>query len=202
MCSAASPTCCIAVESHPAMLFYLDNVHSMGADSIAGINRDKGLNENLAREILELHTLGVRSGYSQADVTSFAKVLTGWTSIDAADPAHGGEFRLQQAPARAGRADRARQVLCPKRCRSGPCRARRLGASYGDGATRRTKARPPLCRRRTAAVARRQVGKSLHGQRRQSERRRQGVGDSRRSRGRRRAPSSSGRPNGSSACCG
>jgi uncharacterized protein (DUF1800 family) len=82
----------IAVESHPAMLYYLDNVRSMGADSIAGINGDKGLNENLAREILELHTLGVRSGYSQADVTSFAKVLTGWTSTDAADPAHGGEF--------------------------------------------------------------------------------------------------------------
>jgi uncharacterized protein (DUF1800 family) len=81
-----------AVESHPAMLYYLDNVRSMGANSIAGINGDKGLNENLAREILELHTLGVRSGYSQADVTSFANVLTGWTSTDAADPAHGGEF--------------------------------------------------------------------------------------------------------------
>src|SRR5262249_50106833 len=48
-----------AVESHPAMLFYLDNAESMGANSIAGINRDKSLNENLAREILELHTLGV-----------------------------------------------------------------------------------------------------------------------------------------------
>jgi uncharacterized protein (DUF1800 family) len=64
----------------------------MGADSIAGINRDKGLNENLAREILELHTLGVRSGYSQIDVTSFANVLTGWTWIDPAEPEHGGEF--------------------------------------------------------------------------------------------------------------
>jgi uncharacterized protein (DUF1800 family) len=82
----------LAVESHPAMLYYLDNVRSMGANSVAGINGDKGLNENLAREILELHTLGVRSGYSQADVTSFANVLTGWTSTDAADPAHGGEF--------------------------------------------------------------------------------------------------------------
>jgi uncharacterized protein (DUF1800 family) len=61
-----------AVESHPAMLYYLDNVRSMGANSVAGINGDKGLNENLAREILELHTLGVRSGYSQTDVTSFA----------------------------------------------------------------------------------------------------------------------------------
>ncbi len=82
----------LAAESHPAMLFYLDNVASMGANSIAGINRDKGLNENLAREILELHTLGVRSGYSQADVTSFAKVLTGWTWIAPFEPAHGGEF--------------------------------------------------------------------------------------------------------------
>ncbi|HXQ84017.1 MAG TPA: DUF1800 family protein [Xanthobacteraceae bacterium] len=82
----------LAVESHPAMLFYLDNVESMGAGSIAGINRDKGLNENLAREILELHTLGVRSGYSQADVTSFANVLTGWTWVPPGEPDHGGEF--------------------------------------------------------------------------------------------------------------
>jgi len=82
----------LAVESHPAMLFYLDNVESMGADSIAGINRDKGLSENLARETLELHTLGVRSGYSQADVTSFANVLTGWTWVRPDDPNHGGEF--------------------------------------------------------------------------------------------------------------
>lgn len=81
-----------AVENHPAMLLYLDNVQSMGADSIAGINRDKGLNENLARETLELHTVGVRSGYSQADVTSLAKVITGWTWIRPDDPAHGGEF--------------------------------------------------------------------------------------------------------------
>jgi len=82
----------LAVESHPAMLFYLDNVESMGADSIAGINRDKGLNENLARETLELHTLGVRSGYSQPDVTSFANGLTGWTWVRPDDPNHGGEI--------------------------------------------------------------------------------------------------------------
>ncbi len=82
----------LAVESHPAMLFYLDNVQSMGADSVAGINRDKGLNENLARETLELHTLGVRSGYTQADVTSFANVLTGWSWIAPSEPDHGGEF--------------------------------------------------------------------------------------------------------------
>ena len=79
-------------ESHPAMLVYLDNVQSMGVDSIAGINRDKGVNENLAREALELHTLGVRSDYSQSDVTNFAKVLTGWTWLQPGEPVHGGEF--------------------------------------------------------------------------------------------------------------
>ena len=86
----------LAVESHPGMLFYLDNVQSMGANSTAGINRDKGLNENLAREILELHTLGVRSGYTQQDVTSFANVITGWTWIPPEQPIHGGEFAFVQ----------------------------------------------------------------------------------------------------------
>jgi uncharacterized protein (DUF1800 family) len=74
------------------MLFYLDNVESIGPDSTAGIDRDKGLNENLARETLELHTLGVRSGYTQTDVTNFAKVLTGWTWFAPSEPVHGGEF--------------------------------------------------------------------------------------------------------------
>ena len=83
----------LAVEGHPAMLFYLDNTVSMGANSIAGINRSRGLNENFAREILELHTLGVRSGYTQDDVISFANVLTGWTLVPPGDnPEHGGEF--------------------------------------------------------------------------------------------------------------
>jgi uncharacterized protein (DUF1800 family) len=82
-----------AVEGHPAMLFYLDNAQSIGPNSVAGINREKGLNENLAREILELHTLGVRTVYTQDDVTSLAKVLTGWTIIPAdGDPEHGAEF--------------------------------------------------------------------------------------------------------------
>ena len=83
----------LAVESHPAMLFYLDNSGSIGPNSVAGINRSRGLNENLAREILELHTLGVRTGYSQADVTQFAHVLTGWTIVpNMGNPEHGGEF--------------------------------------------------------------------------------------------------------------
>jgi uncharacterized protein (DUF1800 family) len=63
-----------AAEGHPAMLLYLNNALSIGPSSVAGVNRDRGLNENLAREILELHTLGVRTVYSQADVTNFAKI--------------------------------------------------------------------------------------------------------------------------------
>jgi uncharacterized protein (DUF1800 family) len=77
----------LAVERHPAMLLYLDQAQSIGPDSQAarlaarfGRGRQRrGLNENLAREILELHTLGVDGGYAQADVTEFARALTGWT---------------------------------------------------------------------------------------------------------------------------
>lgn len=75
----------IAVEQHPAMLLYLDQAVSVGPNSPLGLriaargNRKVGLNENLAREILELHTLGVRTGYTQADVTEFARAMTGWT---------------------------------------------------------------------------------------------------------------------------
>jgi uncharacterized protein (DUF1800 family) len=75
-----------AVERHPAMLLYLDQAGSVGPNSVAGQfaarrqqRRRTGLNENLAREILELHTLGVRTGYGQEDVTELARALTGWT---------------------------------------------------------------------------------------------------------------------------
>ncbi len=83
----------LAVESHPAMLIYLDNARSIGPDSIAGVRQKRGLNENLAREILELHTLGVRSVYTQEDVTRFANVITGWTVIaPRQDATRAGEF--------------------------------------------------------------------------------------------------------------
>ncbi len=68
-----------AAETHPAMILYLDNQNSIGPDAAPGKFAGKGLNENLAREILELHTLGVGSGYTQADVTEFARILTGWS---------------------------------------------------------------------------------------------------------------------------
>ena len=83
----------LATETHPAMLFYLDNARSFGPDSVAGMRQRKGLNENLAREIMELHTLGVRTGYTQQDVTNFAKVITGWSMYPPARfPERGGEF--------------------------------------------------------------------------------------------------------------
>ena len=71
----------LAVESHPAMLHFLDNAHSVGPNSRAGERSHRGLNENLGREIMELHTMGVGSGYGQADVTNLARILTGWTIV-------------------------------------------------------------------------------------------------------------------------
>jgi len=83
----------LAVETHPAMLLYLDNARSVGPNSMLGRriamrlarngDMDKGkaggLNENLGREAMELHTVGVNAGYTQADVTEFSRALTGWS---------------------------------------------------------------------------------------------------------------------------
>jgi len=69
----------LAVERHPAMLRYLDNDASIGPNSSAGLRLKRGLNENLGRECMELHTVGLQAGYTQADVTSMAKILTGWS---------------------------------------------------------------------------------------------------------------------------
>src|SRR3989442_1266598 len=83
----------LAVARHPAMGFYLDNVQSIGPNSPFGRRRDKGLNENLGREILELHTLGVDGGYTQKDVEALARILTGWTIARLRDP-NPGSFRF------------------------------------------------------------------------------------------------------------
>ncbi|MCR5876567.1 DUF1800 domain-containing protein [Phenylobacterium sp. J426] len=69
----------LASARHPAMLTYLDNRSSIGPQSPEGRKRGRGLNENYARELLELHTLGVDGGYSQRDVLMLARALTGWT---------------------------------------------------------------------------------------------------------------------------
>ena len=84
----------LAVVGHVGMLSYLDNDLSMGPNSLVGRRARRSLNENLAREILELHTLGVNGGYAQADVTEFARALTGWT--------HGGIVGRRMAVAVSG----------------------------------------------------------------------------------------------------
>jgi uncharacterized protein (DUF1800 family) len=86
----------LAVERHPGMLVYLDNAQSIGDESRLGVQskrralrnpeaRKRGLNENLAREILELHTLGVDGGYAQDDVAELARAITGWSLARPAD---------------------------------------------------------------------------------------------------------------------
>jgi uncharacterized protein (DUF1800 family) len=65
-----------ATAKHPAMLVYLDNWHNVAAGS--SLRKANGINENYAREVMELHTLGVDGGYTQSDVTALAHILTGW----------------------------------------------------------------------------------------------------------------------------
>jgi uncharacterized protein (DUF1800 family) len=76
----------LAVMRHPAMLLYLDNAGSVGSDSPAGQRNHRGLNENLARECLELHTVSPAASFTQADVTNLAQLLTGWSVDLHADP--------------------------------------------------------------------------------------------------------------------
>lgn len=99
-----------AVARHPAMLLYLDQIQSVGPASRVGARAAAagrsgvGLNENLAREILELHTLGVRSGYGQADVIELARALTGWSVSGLVPPPYvralGGHAGLGGEPGR------------------------------------------------------------------------------------------------------
>ncbi len=86
----------LAVEQHPAMLLYLDNQQSIGPNSTAARlaerrGRERGLNENLGREILELHTLGVDGGYTQQDVCALASMITGWSLGGEGGQLRGGE---------------------------------------------------------------------------------------------------------------
>jgi uncharacterized protein (DUF1800 family) len=100
----------LATAKSPAMLVYLDNAQSIGADSqaagqgarmarvarnpqVKAALKDRGLNENYGRELMELHTLGVNGGYTQADVTQVAKVFTGWTITR---PDQGAEFQFDE----------------------------------------------------------------------------------------------------------
>ena len=83
----------IAVTLHPAMLNYLDQSQSVGPNSFQGKRQEKGLNENLARELMELHSLGVGAGYGQDDVRQMAELLTGVTY----DPRLGTRFEPRRA---------------------------------------------------------------------------------------------------------
>ena len=86
----------VAVTQHPAMLAYLNNETSVGPDSRVGLRNDRGLNENHARELMELHTIGVNGGYTQTDVTNVADILSGWSFSrggNDTNPAGAFEFR-------------------------------------------------------------------------------------------------------------
>lgn len=86
-----------AATKHPAMLSYLDNAQSVGPNSAFGRARGRGLNENHARELLELHTIGVDGGYTQDDVIALARILTGWSFIAGIDgPASIGAFQFRR----------------------------------------------------------------------------------------------------------
>jgi uncharacterized protein (DUF1800 family) len=128
----------LASARHPAMLIYLDNAQSVGPDSRAAVRasrvarRELGLNENYARELMELHTLGVDGGYTQSDVTELARLLTGW-SVEG----QGG----QRVP---------RYVFAELRHQPG--RKTILGQRYGDGVSEGERAIRALCRHpRTAS---------------------------------------------------
>ncbi len=128
----------LAVERHPAMLRYLDNANSVGPDSLLAQRAQRralrldperpvrrlGLNENLAREILELHTLGVDGGYTQADVTELTRAITGWgvpapRDFEQGAPGAAFVFRAQAHAAGSRRSRRARRPVMPTWRRNG-----------------------------------------------------------------------------------
>ena len=164
----------LAVVRHPAMLLYLDQAQSIGPAASPACargerqQRARGLNENLAREILELHTLGVRSGYTQDDVTEFARALTGWTLPGDDWPLQpaANTFRFVPALHEPG----ARTVLGRSYADGGEQQARAiihdLVTVAGDRAPHRPQAGAPLRRRRSAARAGATPGEHLRAHRR------------------------------------
>lgn len=155
----------VAAERHPAMLLYLDQAQSIGPNSRAGQRRNAGLNENLAREILELHTVGADGGYTQADVTEFARALTGWSVAAPRDGMGGGMGA--QGGGRRGQAMRAalqgepgpngfvwRTILHEPGARTVMGRTYRDGrAEQGEAILRDLAARPQTARRLARKIA-------------------------------------------------
>ena len=124
----------MASAKHPAMLVYLDNFQSIGPTSqgarLGGRRgQQRGLNENYARELLELHTLGVNGGYTQQDVQELAKILTGWTVSGLLRPGAGGQRGRRHMGARDDdEIGFAFQALLHE-----PGTKTVIGAKYGDG---------------------------------------------------------------------
>ncbi len=143
-------TMLLATAKHPAMLFYLDNWQNTNPGSAGAKGKFEGINENYAREVMELHTLGVGGGYSQADVIALAHILTGW-GISRENPNR--EKILWRATGCAARC-RASAVASAGRARTG-CRRRRQACSIsipiGMISRRRlfsaTRSRAPECPR-------------------------------------------------------
>ena len=170
-----------AVERHPVMLNFLDNAQSIGPNSLAGHNNRAGLNENLARETLELHTMGVGSGYSQTDVTQLARILTGWTLA-------GREGKLGEPGAFAFNPN-AHEPLAQRRLlgrvyaqegvAQGEAALDDLGARARDRRPHRQKIRAPLRRRYARSDAGGAARQDLPRQRRRSCRARSRAGERR-----------------------
>ena len=118
----------VASSSHPAMLLYLDQAQSVGPDTMAAAylsrgGKKAGLNENLAREIMELHTVGVDAGYTQADVTEFARAMTGWSLGGLQEsPDRAGKFLFRPAAHEAG----ARTIMGRRYAQEGQAQAREV----------------------------------------------------------------------------
>ena len=157
-----------AVAHSPAMMLYLDNARASGPIRLRAERAREwlpraaqsqeaaaaGLNENYARELMELHTLGVNGGYTQADVTQVARVLTGWT-IDR--PQQGGGFMFDPIRHEPGTKDRAGQEDQRERRDGRPRAAAHARHAAGYGAVHLAQARHPFCRatiRRRALVDR------------------------------------------------
>jgi uncharacterized protein (DUF1800 family) len=147
----------LAVEKHPTMLTYLDNFQSIGPKSKMALyagkqksGRKLDINENLAREILELHTLGVDGGYTQTDVTTFAKVITGWTYgglfDDRANRGKLGEFAFNELMHEPGSKIILKQTF------------RQKGYKQGEAVLRYLALRPQTARHLATKLARHFVG--------------------------------------------
>jgi uncharacterized protein (DUF1800 family) len=145
----------LASARHPAMLFYLDNFQSVGPGSRAGRlgrsgNVPRGLNENYARELLELHTLGVNGGYTQRDVQELARILTGWTVSGLAVRAR--QRQRRRAPARTNLRADGPITFAFEDLLHEPGTKTLLGRQYSGGAGEGEDAIKALCRHPSTAT--------------------------------------------------